>query len=155
MWFDYQSLFDKTKNVILYINYDIEIKHIDFNCNKLAEKATVIIDNQWKLLKTILSDSIDSICILVRNIYKYDEEQLYSSEDIYFVADICTKNYCYLLAIAASLCDLDDKYGVRTDVVNPINFYPKELSYHNINTICYHVGAKVLLNNIDYIYVPY
>ena len=30
MWFDYQSLFDKTRNAVLYIDCNFEIKHTDF-----------------------------------------------------------------------------------------------------------------------------
>ena len=30
MWFDYQSLFDKTRNAVLDIDCNFEIKHTDF-----------------------------------------------------------------------------------------------------------------------------
>mgnify|MGYP006873014961 CR=1 FL=1 len=100
MWFDYQSLFDKTKNVILGINCDVEIEHTNFKCNKCAANATGIKDNK-DLLKSILSGNIDSVCQVVNNIYNYYVDQMYTDGDLSFEQDICIKNYCYLLAIAS------------------------------------------------------
>ena len=126
MWFDYQSLFDKIRNVVLEIDCNIEIKHTDFNCDNCAENATGIKNNS-ELLQSILSGSIDSVCEIVNNIFDYYTEE--SINDVFFDRDICIKNYCYLLAIAASLCDLDGKYDARDEVIKQIGFYPKEFLY--------------------------
>ena len=40
MWFDYQSLFDKTRNTVLDIDCNIEIKHIDFKDDECAANVT-------------------------------------------------------------------------------------------------------------------
>ena len=68
MWFDYQSLFDKTRNTVLDIDCNIEIKQIDFNCDNCSENATGIKNNS-ELLQSILSGSIDSVCEVVNKIF--------------------------------------------------------------------------------------
>jgi len=45
MWFDYQTFFDKTKNAVLDINYNIKINHTNFKHNKCASNATGIKKN--------------------------------------------------------------------------------------------------------------
>ena len=42
MWFDYQSLFDKTRNAVLDIDCNIEIKHTDFKYDECAANTTRI-----------------------------------------------------------------------------------------------------------------
>ena len=96
MCFDYQSLFDKTRNTVLDIDCNIAIKHTDFKYDECAANATGIKKNS-ELLQSILSGSIDSVCEVVNNIFDY-----YTGEnhDIFFDQNICIKNYCYLIAIA-------------------------------------------------------
>ena len=68
MWFDYQSLFDKTRNTVLDIDCNIEIKHTDFKYDECAANATGIKKNS-ELLQSILSGSIDSVCEVVNKIF--------------------------------------------------------------------------------------
>ena len=42
MWFDYQALFDKTRNRILGLNDNIKVKHTDFKENYLARLVIFI-----------------------------------------------------------------------------------------------------------------
>ena len=145
MWFDYQSLFDKTKKAVLDINCNIEINHTNFKHNICASNATGIKKN-CKFLDSILSGNIDSIFEVAHNILNYTTGEGY--KDVFFEYDLCIKNYCYLLAIVASFCDFDDENGVREEVIQQIGFYPKEFSYRNINKINYKEGVKVLLDRI-------
>ena len=43
MWFDYQALFDKTKNKVFGKTGNIEVKHVDFTKNTIARNG--VFDN--------------------------------------------------------------------------------------------------------------
>ena len=45
MWFDYQALFDKTRNKILGKTDNIKVKHVDFSENTNSRKE-VFSDNE-------------------------------------------------------------------------------------------------------------
>lgn len=85
MWFDYQALFDKTRNCILGLNDDIEVKHTDFKENQLAR--LVIFEQKYfdHMIEYVLSEIIndDTTCYytLISNFHRYrdlycDEESL-------------------------------------------------------------------------------
>ena len=105
------------------------------------------------LLYSVLTGNIDSIFEVVQNIYDYATDD--ENKDLYFEYDLCVKNYCYLLAIVASLCDFDDDNGIKEEVIKQIDFYPKEFCYRNINKINYKEGVKILLDRITYLNIPY
>ena len=39
MWFDYQALFDKTRNKVFGKTDNIEVKHVDFTKNTIARNG--------------------------------------------------------------------------------------------------------------------
>ena len=112
MWFDYQALFDKTKSAILEQNLNVEVKHTDFEENKLARQAVFGRDKYYSSsLKGIMDGELNSLYSALSNIgeyldidcYKigYSERKTLSQEDFKLV----DSNYRYFLGINVSLCD--------------------------------------------------
>ena len=108
MWFDYQALFDKTRNRILGLNDDIKVRHTDFKANQLA-RLVVFSNYDDNLIKDYLSEIINGdttgYLTIVSNFQRaialrYDGESLVIVENnlptIYL-------NYFYFVGIVSSL----------------------------------------------------
>ena len=109
MWFDYQALFDKTRNCILGLNDDIKVRHTDFKENQLAR---LVIFNQkhydgfikYSLSKIIYGDTQCHLT-LISNVQRCidfccDEESLVTIQENLPTINL---NYLYLVGIVSSL----------------------------------------------------
>ena len=134
MWFDYQALFDKTKSIVLGQPCDIGVKHTDFY--KYEYRLDKVRLNQ------ILSGDIDAQCILVNEMKEYINDRIFLSE---YLASEIVSNYIYLMCIVVSLCDIDDKYGIRHHCEEKIGYLPKGLSWRDVNKICYYDAVTTML----------
>ena len=133
MWFDYQALFDKTKSIFLGQPCDIEVKHT--NCYEYEYPLDKVRLNQ------ILSGDIDAQCNLVNEMKKYINDRIFLNE---YLSSEIVSNYIYLMCIAISLCDLSDEYGIRHDCEEKIGYLPKELSWRDVNKICYYDAVTTM-----------
>ena len=131
MWFDYQALFDKTKSIVLGQPCDIGVKHTNFYEYPLDKVR----------LSQILSGDIDAQCNLVNEMKKYINDRIFLNE---YLSSEIVSNYIYLMCIAVSLCDLNDEYGIRHDCEEKIGYLPKELSWRDVNKICYYDAVTTM-----------
>ena len=138
MWLDYQALFDKTKNIVLGQSCDIEVKHTNLY------KYDYLLDKER--LNQILSADIDAQCDLVNEMKQYINERLFLNE--YMNSEILS-NYIYLMCIPVSLCDLNDRYGIRHYCEKKKGYLPNELSWRDVNKICYYDVVKTMFENED------
>ena len=133
MWFDYQALFDNTKNTMLEksdtkTNY---VRHTNFNANKIALHALFNSDEfNDGLLDSAMSGNIFSQYMLldhftdyVRGIYSYDELESLSDEQLRLVG----LNYNWFIEILLSLGDNTNKKIVR-NCIQLIQEYPVDES---------------------------
>lgn len=107
MWFDYQALFDKTKNVVLGQNDESYVNHVDFKKDDLARNSLLLggyYDN--KLITRAINGNIASQYIMMDNCANYlfggygayNNISLNSEQE-----SIIDLNYRYLVGIIASL----------------------------------------------------
>ena len=143
MWFDYQALFNKTKSVVLEQDCDIEVKHTNFESDKFARDATSIKNNNSELLNDIISGNAEKQCELLEIMdYYYQNDPVI---DVYFSYEIFSKNYLFLLGIAASFCNLDDYYEtVREKIIEYIGYWPDILKPRNVRKTNYYEVMELL-----------
>ena len=121
MWFDYQALFDKTRNRILGLNDDIKVRHTDFKENQLARLNLFREDSEHfdiinEQLIRLINGDILSYVVLISNFhrafaFRYDKKSLVTIiqknlPEIY-------ENYFYFIGIVSSLGNriiFDDQY---------------------------------------------
>ena len=71
MWFDYQALFDKTRNKVFGKTDNIEVKHVDFTKNTIARNG--VFDSyeiDTNMLNKALEGDLKSQINMVNNIWK-------------------------------------------------------------------------------------
>ena len=108
MWFDYQCLFDKTKNVILEQDDEIKVK-INVDKNELAKKILSFEDNDF-----IIGEALDGKIWAQSEIMDYIDtyaEQNYSGNEK--VPNEIEYNYRYLLGIVASLAQIGEEIAKK------------------------------------------
>ena len=136
MWFDYQALFDKTKSVVIGKPCNIGVKYTNFY------------EDEYPLdkvrLNQILSGDIDAQCNLVNEMKKYINDRIFLSE---YLSSGIVSNYIYLMCIAVSLCDLNDEYGIRHYCEEKIGYLPKELSWRDVNKICFYDAVATMFKH--------
>ena len=107
MWFDYQALFDKIKNIYLKEKDNIQVKHIDFNKNQKAHDALSYEKNKDLIQQMIngdfwaINDVIKIIGEYIDNNYKEDEI-IYDLKS-YNIYQILEYNFRHLLGIVSSI----------------------------------------------------
>ncbi|MBR1944460.1 MAG: hypothetical protein IJ848_03220 [Alphaproteobacteria bacterium] len=96
MWFDYQALFDKTKNKILGKKDNIIVRHVNFDKNTIAKDALFsthkLVD--YKLLNNAINGNIDAQHFMLENILDYLRFEHCNDENSEVIC-----NYKYLLSI--------------------------------------------------------
>ena len=146
MWFDYQALFDKTKNVVLGKNDTTNVKHVDFKEDSLARNVvfgTSMYDDHNEYYES--------------NLYDIENGDVYAQSDaIYNMLDYCKSNefinknsldylnYKYMLGIVSSFLssDPDIKYLLHQESsLFPDNY----IDYYNIKNIDYKTVMSYLL----------
>ena len=97
MWFDYQALFDKTRDKILGKPNNIEVKHVDFDKDLVATQAVFNDKEVWEgLLNAALDGDLKSQDKILDNInifYNLNED------------DIAYINYLFFITIQIALGD--------------------------------------------------
>ena len=69
MWFDYQALFDKTKNKVLGKIDNIKVKHTDFDKNVIAREAMFYNDKvDINLLNEVSDGDLNSQAYIQNNL---------------------------------------------------------------------------------------
>ena len=95
MWFDYQALFDKTRNKVLGKTDNIKVKHVDFNKNVIARKAVFDSDEiDTNMLNKALDGDLNSLGKIKENLYYYYRQD--NDNDAY-------TNFLYFLTIQMAL----------------------------------------------------
>lgn len=146
MWFDYQTLFDKTKNIMLGKNDTTEVKHVDFKKDSFAKKV---------VFGTSMYDDCDEY--YESNLYDIENGDVYAQSDaMYNMLDYCKSNefinensfdylnYKYMLGIVSSFLssDQDIKYLLHQES----SCFPDDyINYNNIKNIDYKTVMNYLL----------
>ena len=95
MWFDYQALFDKTRNKILGKSDNIKVRHIDFDKNDKARKAVFGSEEvDVNFLNRILDGDLGSQAYVTNQLYYLYRDD--NDDDMY-------TNFCFFLAIKIAL----------------------------------------------------
>ena len=107
MWFDYQALFDKTRNKLLGKTDNIEVNYVDFEENPIAKEAIFNSDEiDTSLLKNVLNGDLDSIEKIDPIIFQYywckKDELSDKDQEIVYI------NHLYFLTIKIALCEYDE-----------------------------------------------
>ena len=115
MWFDYQALFDKTRNKVFGKTDNIEVKHVDFTKNTIARNG--VFDSyeiDTNMLNKALEGDLKSQINMVNNIWKgylksidNDNDDNNNEKDLRRLLNI---NRLYLITVNIAL----DKYDERT-----------------------------------------
>ena len=77
MWFDYQALFDQTKNWVLHYDFKIkefetvQVQHTDFEQNILARKALLGEKIDDTLINDVCSGFVPTIGKVLVNLFEY------------------------------------------------------------------------------------
>lgn len=100
MWFDYQALFDKTRNKVLGKTDDIKVKHTDFAKNFIARNG-VFSGNEinTNMLNKALDGDLDSQNEISYSLWKYSNNDMISYND----QETVYINHLYLLTIQIAL----------------------------------------------------
>ncbi|MBR1944287.1 MAG: hypothetical protein IJ848_02325 [Alphaproteobacteria bacterium] len=139
MWFDYQALFEKTRNAVLEIKDDIKVEHTEFSENDVARKALFGDSNYEQTLQKILSGDINAQCdVLCSSLYDFFYDHEYDFYDIgFYDRNILLKNYMYYLGLIVSLsnnksfCEEYEKYA--SYIPNDLNcFRSFNINYKNV-----------------------
>ena len=109
MWFDYQALFDKTRNKVFGKTDNIEVKHVDFTKNTIARNGVFESDEiVTNMLNKALEGDLKNQINMVNNIWKcYLKSIDNDQEDLRRLLNI---NRLYLITVNIAL----DKYDERT-----------------------------------------
>ena len=102
MWFDYNALFNQTKNKIIGNKDSIEVKCADFNKNTIA-RDVVFGNNQKcdnKLLERVLDGDIKSQCLILNNMLDYLNFEFCRKDN--YIEQGAIDNYKYLLSIVVT-----------------------------------------------------
>ena len=135
MWFDYQSLLDKTKNVILQQDDEIKVKN-NVDKNELAKKV-LSFGNNGSIIGKALDGKIWAQSRLMYCIEKYGEQNYSRNEEVpndknYKEIEF---NYRHLLGIVASLAQIGNEIAKKRYLALvkyiPEDFYSCDIS--NIN----------------------
>ena len=113
MWFDYQALFEKTRNKILGKTDNIKVKYANLKKNSAARHGIFNYSKpDMNLLFKALDGDLESQKKIMKNIYDYywsideifdkDHEICYSRK-----AGLVHRNYLYLLTIRIALCEFE------------------------------------------------
>ena len=115
MWFDYQALFDKTRNKVFGKTDNIEVKHVDFTKNTIARNG--VFDSyeiDTNMLNKALEGDLKSQINMVNNIWKgylksidNDVDDNNNGEDLRRLLHI---NLLYFITVNIAL----NKYDERT-----------------------------------------
>ena len=139
MWFDYQALFDKTRNNILEIEDEIEVEN-NASKNELAKKIMSFENSDFIVEQALLGETwaqdeiMNHIESYVSNNYPRNESALLDKN--YCEIDY---NYKHLLGIVASLSQIGNEIAKKRyfAIVKyiPVDFYIydiMDLSFSNI-----------------------
>ena len=139
MWFDYQSLFDKTRNVILEKDDEIKVEN-NVDKNELAKKVLSFEDNYFIIGKA-LDGKTWAQSRIMDCFEKYAEQNYSRNEEV--TNDKNYKeieyNYRHLLGIVASLAQIGNEIAKKRYFALlkyiPIDFYYCDIlniNYFNI-----------------------
>ena len=104
MWFDYQALFDKTRNKILGKTDNIKVKYTDFDKNIIAKQAVFNSDKiDMNMLSKALDGDLNTQFEISNRLYMYSTNDTISFND----QEIVYINYLYLLTIQIALDEYD------------------------------------------------
>ena len=86
MWFDYQALFDQTKNWVLHYDFKIEefktipVQHTDFEKNTLSKKVLFgdKVDNE--LINSVCNGFVPEIFNMVIKLFNYAQLEKYKGD---------------------------------------------------------------------------
>ena len=147
MWFDYQSLFDKTRNAILEQDDEIKVKN-NVDKNELAKKVLSFEDNDF-----IIGEALDgktwAQSELMDCIEKYVEQNYSRNEEVpndkqYIEIEY---NYRHLLGIVASLAQIGDEIAKKRYLAL-VKYIPADFHYCDISDINYFNIMHPILQNI-------
>ena len=150
MWFDYQALFNKTKNVVLGKQDDTKVAHIGFDKSNLAHNV-ISSEKKDEAIDAMLNGEFWAQRKII-NIFGHYISCNYPEEKIIYGKESC-RNYCildynyrYLLGIASSLTELGnmifmEQYSILSDGI-PIDF-----DSNNILNMNFHDIMVPLLSN--------
>ena len=140
MWFDYQALFEKTKNVVLERPISLNVKHTNFEKNKIAKHSLFNTDvNYQASLVGIINGEFDSFTTALCNCSKYVNKEIFAEESKSLSKKsigIIKLNYRYILAISVCLGDftsyLIGEYKSFTD-----DYLPDSVTTKSVHKICF------------------
>ncbi|MBR1944286.1 MAG: hypothetical protein IJ848_02315 [Alphaproteobacteria bacterium] len=132
MWFDYQSLFEKTRNTVLEIKDDIKVEHTEFSENDVAREALFGNSDYENTLNKILCGDIETQQQVMSNLFS-----AYCRNKNKFSGSFMLNNYYYLLGVIAALSKNEfvrNKY-IEHAISIPNDFYEcniLKINYYNI-----------------------
>ena len=135
MWFDYQALFDQTKNWVLHYDFKMQelktipVQHTDFEQNTLAKKALFgdKVDNN--IINDICEGFVPAIGDMIDKLFKYIqcEEDKYNNDD----RQVMWYNFMFLLAIRVQFSYGNNayykKYAEIAEIYNNSNIIPSNI----------------------------
>ena len=149
MWFDYQALFDKTRNKILGKSDNITVKHTDFEKNAKARKG--VFDSEevdTNFLNRILDGDLGGQAYVTNNLYYLSRE---NDDDMF-------TNFCFFLTIKIALgtceeCDWNDYSESSWDDFVPTYFKKSSLQNKNnelIEKMNFYAIVRPILGSIHF-----
>ena len=140
MWFDYQALFEKTKNVVSGKPISLNVKHTNFDKNKIAKHSLFNTDVSYQAsLAGIINGDFDSFITALCNCSKYVNKEIFEEESKSLSKKslvIINLNYRYILAISVCLGDFTDylieEYKSFTD-----GYLPDSVTTKSVHKICF------------------